>query len=166
MDLDESLVRQVADLVGVASHQPSIILALVAFKDHGVRTPILFQSCRFCDVCYTSSGIFCEKKGLFLVLGGVVSKRKRGLLYMHITACSISGSYFQHIVRRVQSEETTEMLEASTCIRLCGLQFMTRCNMQNTTSLYNLQLFQQINYPIALKLQLNLGLKIFQNVKK
>lgn len=65
VDLDELLVRQVADLVGVASHQPSIILALVAFKDHGVRTPILFQSCRFCDVCYTSSGIFCEKKVYF-----------------------------------------------------------------------------------------------------
>ena len=65
VDLDQSLVRQVADLVGVASHQPSIILALVAFKDHDVRTPILFQSCRFCDVCYTSSGIFCEKKVYF-----------------------------------------------------------------------------------------------------
>ena len=55
VDLDELLVKQVVELIGVASHQPSIIIFLIILQDHGVWTPIVLQSRRPHEFCYNTS---------------------------------------------------------------------------------------------------------------
>ena len=112
-----------------------------------------------------------------------MSKMKRGLLYMHNTACNINGSNMYSVrafpapclFRRVQPAETTVKFEASirgdvklVILQLDQLATPNQLQHANTPSLYKIcNPSRKLSHPFEIATQsLLAGLKIFQNAKK